>query len=532
MRRFGSTLGDAAARASFLAVPPGEDLTRERRLRLAGEQRRAGGAALDATQNAAMRKVAGRRHRPAGAGAAAVGAPRDRVAGGAGRRSRRRRQGPPLLLHPTRRQAEPAGAVRARRGRRHGPRPGRRERRSPRRHPGARLVVPVRGRQAGRLRRLRQRRREVDPARARRGHRQRSARRHPPHPRLLGGLAARRRGLLLHPLPASARCPPARRPTTAASSSTGWATTRPRTARSSARAAISTTGPASTSRPTAAGWSSRSAGLGQERDLPASTPGRRRAALPRRHRRGGAVPGRRGAGRSHLRADQRGGAARPAVRRRSRRKPARERWQRDHPREPRDAGGRRLVRGELAALLPEGRRLARARCYSRRRAQAARWPCPALGTVAASPARATATSCSTASPRSSRPTGVFRSTTAATAGRGLATAGGADRSARVRGGAGPRTRRRTGPGCRCSWSTARGWCATATRPPLLYGYGGFNISCSRLVAVGDARFSRPAASTRWPTCAAAASTARPGTRPACSATSRTCSTTSSPRPST
>ena len=51
-------------------------------------------------------------------------------------------------------------------------------------------------------------------------------------------------------------------------------------------------------------------------------------------------------------------------------------------------------------------------------------------------------------------------------------------------------------------------------PTLLYGYGGFNI-----VAVADAsararwRCSSRAASTRWPTCAAAASTARRGTRP-------------------
>ena len=43
--------------------------------------------------------------------------------------------------------------------------------------------------------------------------------------------------------------------------------------------------------------------------------------------------------------------------------------------------------------------------------------------------------------------------------------------------------------------------------------------------------SRPAACTRCRTCAAAASTATPGTRPACSARSRTSSTTSLPRPS-
>ena len=50
-------------------------------------------------------------------------------------------------------------------------------------------------------------------------------------------------------------------------------------------------------------------------------------------------------------------------------------------------------------------------------------------------------------------------------------------------------------------------------------------------SVGSSRCSIEAASTPSPTCAAAANTARRGTRPGCSSESRTCSTTSSRRPS-
>ena len=77
------------------------------------------------------------------------------------------------------------------------------------------------------------------------------------------------------------------------------------------------------------------------------------------------------------------------------------------------------------------------------------------------------------------------------------------------------TRARTARGCRCSSSHKKGLKLDGSNPTLLYGYGGFNISLTPGVLAPHARSGwRWAASTPSPTCAAAASTARTGTRPA------------------
>jgi prolyl oligopeptidase len=68
-------------------------------------------------------------------------------------------------------------------------------------------------------------------------------------------------------------------------------------------------------------------------------------------------------------------------------------------------------------------------------------------------------------------------------------------------------------------------------PTLLYGYGGFNITQAPDVQRARLALLEQGGVYAWRTSAAAASTARRGTRPARSSRSRTCSTTSSPRPS-
>ena len=69
------------------------------------------------------------------------------------------------------------------------------------------------------------------------------------------------------------------------------------------------------------------------------------------------------------------------------------------------------------------------------------------------------------------------------------------------------------------------------QPALLTGYGGFNHSMTAgLDAVGGPVPRGRRHLRAGHTCAAAASTARTGTAPACSAASRTCSTISSPPP--
>jgi prolyl oligopeptidase PreP (S9A serine peptidase family) len=74
----------------------------------------------------------------------------------------------------------------------------------------------------------------------------------------------------------------------------------------------------------------------------------------------------------------------------------------------------------------------------------------------------------------------------------------------------------------------KGLALDGTNPAILYGYGGFGVSLLPTFNASRVRGWRWAASTRWPTCAAAASTARNGTARACGTTARPRSTTSWP----
>ena len=90
---------------------------------------------------------------------------------------------------------------------------------------------------------------------------------------------------------------------------------------------------------------------------------------------------------------------------------------------------------------------------------------------------------------------------------------------------------RTARRCRCSSSIRRASSSTARTRPSFTPTAGSTSACSPRSAPPTSFSSRTAGSTPWPTSGAAASTARPGTRPACSTRSRTSSTTSSPPPS-
>ena len=62
-------------------------------------------------------------------------------------------------------------------------------------------------------------------------------------------------------------------------------------------------------------------------------------------------------------------------------------------------------------------------------------------------------------------------------------------------------------------------------PTLLYGYGGFNVSLTPSFSATRLAWMEQGGVVAQPTCAAAANTARRGTTPGASPTSRTCSTT-------
>ena len=79
----------------------------------------------------------------------------------------------------------------------------------------------------------------------------------------------------------------------------------------------------------------------------------------------------------------------------------------------------------------------------------------------------------------------------------------------------------------------RGVVADGRNPTVLYGYGGYQVSMNPGIRVPTAMAgSARAACWWWPTSVAAASSARPGTRPRSRPTSRRATTTSSPWPRT
>ncbi len=227
---------------------------------------------------------------------------------------------------------------------------------SPRRHARARLVVPLRRRRAGRLRRLRRRQRGVDAARARGGDRPRPRRRHRAHPGLLAGLDPRRQGLLLHPLPAAGRggggrdaVPPR------ASSFTGWATTRRKDRKLFGDGRDRTDWPGIDLSPdgrwlaitVSQGWAKSEIYLHDTRAGGAD-------ARPGRHRRGGPVSGRRPAGRSALPADDQRRAARADRTSSIHAHPARAKWREIIPESKGETGDvlkyAAYVKGGLAAV--------------------------------------------------------------------------------------------------------------------------------------------------------------------------------------
>ena len=66
-------------------------------------------------------------------------------------------------------------------------------------------------------------------------------------------------------------------------------------------------------------------------------------------------------------------------------------------------------------------------------------------------------------------------------------------------------------------------------PTFLYAYGGFNISLTPSFSASNIAFLSVAGFMPCPTCAAEGSSAKPGTKPACCSTSKTCLTISSRR---
>ena len=370
-------------------------------------------------------------------------------------------------------------------------------------------------------------------ARPRRRHRQGPARRDRPHARLLAspGCPTARASTTRATRPPAA-CPRARRTTTATSSSTGSATTRPRTPRSSAKAGRRRTGRASSSRPTAAGWSSPSTRAGRSPRSTSRTCSKPTATfVPLVEKVDAIFDVTVRNDRFYVHTNDKAPAL-PALPRRSAQAGPRQTGVEIIPEGQDVLDGVAAIGDTLVGRSTCTRRRRGCGCFDRDGKPLQEIELPTLGTVAGLGGEWDGNELLLRLPVVH---GAAERLPRRPEDAGSASSG--SRSRPTSTSTGYEVEQVTYPskdGTPITMFLAhkKGLKHDGKNPTLLYGYGGFNISLTPVFSAGAVPV--PGArrrATRSPTCAAAASTARTGTRPACSARSRTSSTTSSPRPS-